>query len=1139
MNSILLKHEKTKELIDNKTLNKAYKHANHGFLSHAIALDFITHAETIFVVCANLYDAQIYYDYLSNLVNKDDLLFFPSDQILTMMMALGSPEFRSERLFTIQTLLKEDKKIVVTTMLAAQLIQLSKEDYLKATKSIHVGDRIEIDKLTKQLVYSGYQKSFTVEFPGTFSVRGSIVDVFPLNALYPYRIDFFDLEIEAIKRFDIETQRSFETVDFFELLPMQELFFTDEIKTKLIRKINHIFVDTKLSQNEKNKIAEDLESIENRTRLEALNYYIQFVNDKPHTILDFVEHKKIYIIDIEKMFINETSMQEDLQTYAQTVSGQTFKDHKMFVQMQQIVNQAHNIIDLKGFSDEQALSLGVLDVNQYQGNLPVFFMDYEKSSQSKPIFIFVESNTIKDEILKFFKEKNISIHTRVNEQPGFYLIEDKIVSSFETSAYVMIETASLYNRKIRKAMAYRSVLNQTTKIRHVDELSPLDYVVHYDYGVGRYLGLKTMELSGHKKDYLHIVFLNDESLYVPMEQIELVLKYRSHDGAPPKLSKMGGKIWDKTKQSARMKIKDLSDRLIKLYAKRNEATGYHFSKDTPEQIQFENDFSYDTTTDQARAILETKFDMESTRPMDRLICGDVGFGKTEVALRASFKAVMDQKQVMYLVPTTVLARQHYYTYKDRFDKFGANVALLNRFTKAKEQKEILEKLKKGLIDVVIGTHRLLSNDVVFKDLGLLIVDEEQRFGVEHKERIKEIKHNVDALTLTATPIPRTLQMSLLGLKDLSMIETPPLNRYPVQTYVVEKQDALIKEAIRREIARGGQVFYLLNKIHLMDKRVSDLKQMIPEANITYVHGKMKRDDIEGVISDFSEHRFDILVATTIIETGIDMPNTNTLIIEDSDTLGLSQLYQIRGRVGRSDKIAYAYLLYDKHKHINEEAKKRLLAIEDFTALGSGYKIAIRDLSIRGAGDILGAEQSGFIDSVGIELYQKLLEEALTGKNVLEDVRKDDNKDTYAPRHIEPEYIVDEKVRIEIHKRIGSIKSIADLDDLTLELEDRFGKVSPDLMLYMYEKLFKIYSHHFEIEKTSILKDVMSFTFKKSASEKINGIGLFEIANTYPLSTKLKRNRDNVMIEVSLHNQKAHWLFLAIKFFDDNREKIFK
>ena len=693
-----------------------------------------------------------------------------------------------------------------------------------------------------------------------------------------------------------------------------------------------------------------------------------------------------------------------------------------------------------------------------------------------------------------------------------------------------LEEQSIFNKKRTFRSQYRSVLNQATKIRDIQELEIGDFVVHYDYGIGQYVGLKTMELGKEKRDYLHLVYAKEESLYVPVDQIERVLKYSVKEGLHPKLSTLGSKIWSKTKADVRKKIKDLSDRLIKLYSTREQVKGTSFKHIEELETSFALDFPYQPTKDQEKAIIETFHDMEQIKPMDRLICGDVGFGKTEVALRATFKCVANAKQAIVLVPTTVLARQHYYTFKERFEKYGISVGLLSRFVTKKEQNETIDKLQKGLIDIVIGTHRILSNDISIKDLGLFIIDEEQRFGVEQKEKIREIKQNVDTLMLSATPIPRTLQMSMMGLKDVSMIETPPRNRYPVQTYLIERNDALIKEAIDREIARGGQVFYLFNRVSGMLGMLKKLQKLVPHAKITYAHGKLPREELEDTLTSFIDHDYDVLISTTIIETGIDIPNTNTLIIHEANKLGLSQLYQIRGRVGRSDRIAYAYLFYENINTMNDEARKRLSAIEDFTALGSGYKIALRDLSIRGAGDLLGQEQSGFIDSVGYELYTKLVEEAISGKEVFKEIDPKDNE-VYAPRHIDPEYIPFDEVRIEIHKRISELNSLSDVELLKEELLDRFGPIDHDLRLYMYEKLFKKLSYRLGILKTEQVPKAIKFKFTLEATRRMNNKDFVERINSFEQKVQLDFERGHLVMKIDLSKIQEHWLYIGCNLFE--------
>ncbi len=1126
-NNMSIITEKTSKLMFFRSSTDSYN-------KYLIAHDFVQSKKTIFVITSNLYEAQKYYDALSQIVNSDDVLFYPADQTLTSIMALGSPEFKSERLYTLKQLLSGEPFIVVTTLQGLCQRQLSPKDYKNSVKIIKKDNEYNISELASFLIYSGYTKTYTVEKPGEFSLRGHILDVYTLNNNQPYRLDFFGDILEQVKIFDVETQRSFANIDSIEIAPMNELFYTNKMKDNAIVKIKKFFADRKLSHKEQGKLDQDIESIEMRLKLEGLNLYIPFFNEEIKTILDFSTNKKVYMIDVHKMKVNEESIKEDLKTYALTMNGTNFLDIPFRVNLEQQLKQKHIEIDNFGLnSPKKAYDIGVSMTNEYRGNLNLFELDIKDMIKGYHIVLGVSTKYYYDEITEFLEDKKIKYQTKITKEPGVYLLKEPIYGSFisKKDKIFLLSEAQLFSYKVRPAIKYRSVLNQATKIRRVEDLMVGDFIVHYDYGIGRYIGLKTMELSQEKRDYLHILYANEEALYVPLDQIERVLRFGNQEGRAPKLSKLGGKQWSKTKASARMKIKDLSDRLIKLYAQRNLSIGFACKKDEEMQTVFEKDFSYETTRDQQKAIIDTKYDMEQQRPMDRLICGDVGFGKTEVALRAAFKAVLNAKQVLYLVPTTVLARQHFYTFKERFDKYGANVALLSRFVTKKRQNEILVKLKKGYIDVVIGTHRLLSSDIEFRDLGLLIVDEEQRFGVEHKEKIREFKVNVDTLTLTATPIPRTLQMSMMGLKDLSMIETPPLNRYPVQTYVVEYHEALIKEAITRELARGGQVFYLFNRVQGIEGVVNKLQKLIPEAKITYAHGKMNRNKLENTLSDFIDHSYDVLVSTTIIETGIDIPNTNTIIIHDADKLGLSQLYQIRGRVGRSDKIAYAYLLYDAYRDINDEAKKRLAAIQNFTALGSGYKIAMRDLSIRGAGDVLGSEQSGFIDSVGIELYMKLLEEAITGIS-LEKPKETVFDEVYAPRHVDPNYVSHDSVRIEIHKRISELNRIKDVEDLKVELTDRFGAIDSDLLLYMYEKLFKKFGAKLGVQKSIVETNQVTLVLNLESSQKVNGSKIFDKANSFKSQIKLSYIKGHVHILLVTKFEKQHWLYLFDLFLDD-------
>jgi transcription-repair coupling factor (superfamily II helicase) len=649
------------------------------------------------------------------------------------------------------------------------------------------------------------------------------------------------------------------------------------------------------------------------------------------------------------------------------------------------------------------------------------------------------------------------------------------------------------------------------------------------------MGIVAITKGDIKKDYLQIKYKDDGKLYIPVEKIDLISKYSSNEGVVPKLNKLGGVEWQKTKMRIRSKIKDIADMLLKISAERAAQEGYAFSKDTEEQIEFESEFIYDETKDQLLTTKQIKEDMESKVPMDRILCGDVGYGKTEVAFRAMFKAVCNNKQVAYLCPTTLLSNQQYNNALERFKNFPVNIALLNRFTTPKETARIIEGISNKTIDIVFGTHRLLSKDIKFKDLGLLVIDEEQRFGVMHKEKIKEYKANVDVLTLSATPIPRTLQMAMVGLRNLSLIETPPVDRYPIQTYVLEENDYVIKDAIYKEISRDGQVYILYNNIEKIENKAQEIRNLVSDAKVVFVHGQMNKIEIENIMLDFINRKYDVLVCTTIIETGIDIPNVNTLIVIDADKFGLSQLYQIRGRVGRTNKIAYAYLMYNKRKVLSDIAVKRLSAIKEFTELGSGFNIAVRDLAIRGSGDILGSEQSGFIDTIGIELYTKMLNEEvnkLKGINVEDEEQEDEQPLINVETHIEDSYVDIDEIKIEIHKKINEIDSYEKLLSVKNELEDRFGTISDSLLLYMHEEWFEKIAREKGIEKINQNKNSIELVFNSEFTSKIDINSLFQKA--YEICKMFRFSYSNNKLKIILDTIKLekHWLYYCLDLLNN-------
>ena len=752
---------------------------------------------------------------------------------------------------------------------------------------------------------------------------------------------------------------------------------------------------------------------------------------------------------------------------------------------------------------------------------------YLKNSYN--VIICISNLQRANKLLENLNNKNIVL-TNENDiyKDKINLIIKKMNKGFIYNKCIFICENDLFSSSESKQ--YKTKFRLGSRVKDINKLNIGDYVIHAMHGIGRYCGLKTLDKNGLKKDYLLIEYRDTDKLYIPVEKIDMISKYSSKEGYEPKLNKLGSTDWEKTKLKAKKRIEDIAAELLNLYALRESVEGFAFPKDDKMQYDFEKEFKYNETMDQLKVIDEIKSDMEKPHPMDRLLCGDVGYGKTEVAFRAIFKAIMGGKQAAILCPTTILSSQHFKNAVERFSSFPVNIEILNRFVTPKKVKNVLENLKTGKIDLLIGTHRILSDDIEFKDLGLLIIDEEQRFGVKHKEKIKEYKNTVDVLTLSATPIPRTLQMSMTGLRSLSLIETPPNDRYPIQTYVLAENNSIIKDAIYKEISRKGQCFILCNNIEMLDSKRIELSRLVPDAKIEIAHGKMNKNELEDIMYRFDNKEFDVLLCTTIIETGIDIANVNTLIIYDADNFGLSQLYQIRGRVGRSNKIAYCYLMYNKSKILSEIAIKRLKAIKDFTELGSGFSIAMRDLSIRGAGDILGSQQAGFIDAIGIELFMEMLDNEIKRLKGIE-IEKEDNELNQPLIEIETsissEYIEEEELKIEIHKQINKINSYESLLETKNELEDRFGKLSDNLIIYMYEEWF---------EKLALSLDIKEFKQTKNSIEIIireSIVNNLEVQNLFFEVTKLSKNfrfamrGKNMVITLDIISLDKHFIYYLI------------
>ena len=923
----------------------------------------------------------------------------------------------------------------------------------KNVNTLYIDYNTKRKEIIDFLECQSYVKTNLVTTTGEYAVRSFIIDIYPLNYDNPIRIEFFGDDIESIRLFDSETQISNKSIDNVNIYSFSDSESND--KENIINKLNNplvFYVDY-------NKL---------------YNSYKNYLNSK----IDFE------IDSFDNIFNNFDKIECNSKIFINTLDDKS--------------------IDVYS---KKYLSKEVINFNNQFDNLK----DYVNKNKKDNIIIFMLTNeSLIKKIVTLFPN-DISFGTyeldRVN------IIKKDIENGYIFDKYIVISQYDIEN--IKKQSLFINKYNIGRKIKGFEDLKKGDYVVHVIHGIGQYQGLVTLEKNNIKKDYLMINYAGNDKVYIPAQKIETIYKYSDGDTNVPSLNSLSSSSWQKTKMKVRNKIKDISNELIKLYAEREIASVEKY-KSFPEELIFANDFEYEETSDQIKCINEILNDLESSKPMDRLLCGDVGFGKTEVAMRAMFRTVLNNRQVAYLCPTTILSKQQYENAIKRFRHFPVNIELLNRFTSTKDINRIKEGLKKGTVDIVIGTHKILNNEIEFKNLGLLVIDEEQRFGVAQKEKIKQMKNNVNVLTLSATPIPRTLKMAMSGVKDMSIIDTAPINRYPVQTYVVSENDYLLKEAIYKELAREGQVYILINNIEKLSSEYDRVKKLVPEAKICIAHGRMEKNELNKVISDYVDGVYNVLICTTIIETGIDIPNVNTLIIKNADRFGLSQLYQIRGRVGRSDRIAYAYMMYEKNKMLNDVAIKRLQTIRDFTELGSGYKIAMRDLSIRGAGELLGSTQSGFISSVGIDLYMDMVNEEVNKLKGIEVKAEDEESKNLLDINtsVSADYIDDEALRIEIHKLINEIYSKDSFEKIKYEIEDRFGKINDDLINYMYEEWFQKEADSLNITNIKYVGNNIEIEMPENISDKLDGEKLF--LEIYTINSKFKMRYFNKKLVISLN-----------------------
>ncbi|MFA5536901.1 MAG: transcription-repair coupling factor [Bacillota bacterium] len=1010
---------------------------------------------------------------LRTFYSKEEVLYFPGQDFLPYQVYARSREGSSQRIQALTTLVLEKPLFVVTTPEAFCQKLIPKTVFAASLLELGVGMQLNRDLLVQRLVELRYEREDLVESQGQFAVRGSLVDVFPPNLERPLRVDFFDDEIDSLRYFHQDHQRTLEMLQKVVIAPAREMLLppqnyssgVDKIKDDWARAVRNL---EKLKNPEAiRQLNQGMERIisnlELKTGFDETERLQPYFFAEQESILDYFGFKPVVLLDepqrlLEKWLHYEQERGEafvDLLEKGLVLPGQA----KLYLETEAIKSllgecsvqafsslpQKSSLLELK-----ETISIQTKTMHPFFGKLGMLKEDLSRwKKEGNSILIFVHGSEQAEQLREMLWDHGLEVlvQTEANGMvsPGQIVISiGDWVQGFhypDIKLVVITEQEILGHRKISKT---KPGSQKGVNIRTFTDLKEGDYVVHNQHGIGKYLGVEKLAVGGVFKDYLQIQYSGADRLYIPTDQIDLIQKYIGAEGQAPRLHKLGGTEWNRVKNKVKAAVEDMAEDLLKLYAARETAVGYAFSSDTPWQREFEALFPYQETPDQLQAIKELKRDMEKPKPMERLLCGDVGYGKTEVALRGAFKAINDGKQVAVLVPTTVLAQQHYNTFAERMAGFPINIGLLSRFRTPKEQAKVLHGLKAGSVDLVIGTHRLLSNDVLFKDLGLVVVDEEQRFGVAHKEKLKILSQRVDVLTLTATPIPRTLHMALSGIRDMSVIETPPEDRYPVQTYVVEKQSELIRDAIRKELGRGGQVYYIHNRIAGIERVSQELSQLVPEARIAMAHGQMRETELEEVMLAFVEGEYDVLVCTTIIENGLDIPNVNTLIVDDADHLGLAQLYQIRGRVGRSNRVAYAYFTFRPDKIISQVAQKRLNAIREFTEFGSGFKIAMRDLEIRGAGNLLGPEQHGQILAVGFDLYCRLLEEAVDkAKGTLTEPVKVELPlavvELAVNAYLPDEYINRSGFKMEMYRRLAESRDLAEIDEAEEELYDRFGE----------------------------------------------------------------------------------------------------
>lgn len=1062
----------------------------------------------IIVASSDLRAREIYEDY--QLYDRN-VMMYPAKDLIFYQADVHGNQLVKERIKALRRMMEGRPLTVVTTFGSLMTPQVPLEALERNVISVSHQSAVNEQELAGRLVEMGYEKNYQVEGPGQFSIRGGIVDVFDLTEENPYRIELWGEEVESIRSFDILSQRSIEKLQSIRIYPATEMSLTQE---ELRRGMERIEAEAKacgdklreaFKTEEAHRIALQVKELkeqmlELRTSVN-LESYIRCFYPETVSFMELFDKEKCGIFIDEPARVKEHADAVELE-FRESMLHRLEKGYALPVQTDILFGTeavaarmaSYRTVMLSAIDRKNTLmkagrkfDIGAKSVASYNNSFEALVKDLKRYRKNGfRILLLSGSRTRAKRLAEDLREEELTAF--YSEDPFREIQPGEIMTFYGHAAkgfeyplikFVVISESDIFGTEKKKKRKKKKFEGQ--KINDFADLKVGDYVVHESHGLGIYKGIEKVEVEKVVKDYIKIEYRDGGNLYILATGLDVIQKYASADAHRPKLNKLGTQEWSRTKSKVRGAVNEVAKDLVELYAVRQQQEGYVYGKDTVWQQEFEEMFPYEETEDQLAAIADTKADMESRKIMDRLICGDVGYGKTEIAIRAAFKAIQEGKQVVYLVPTTILAQQHYNTFVQRMKDFPVRVDLMSRFRTAAEIKKTVEDLKKGLVDIVIGTHRVLSKDVAFRDLGLLIIDEEQRFGVAHKEKIKKMKENVDVLTLTATPIPRTLHMSLIGIRDMSVLEEAPEDRLPIQTYVMEYNEEMVREAIVRELSRGGQVYYVYNRVNNIADISSRIAALVPEANVAFAHGQMKEHELEKIMYEFIDGEIDVLVSTTIIETGLDIPNVNTMIIHDADNMGLSQLYQLRGRVGRSNRTAYAFLMYRRDKLLREVAEKRLAAIREFTDLGSGFKIAMRDLEIRGAGNLLGARQHGHMQAVGYDLYCKMLNEAvknLKGIRTGEDFNTTVDLDVDA--FIPPSYIVNEFQKLDIYKRIAGIENQTESDDMKEELLDRFGEIPKSVDNLLRIALIRVQAHKLYMSEIRGKNEEIRFIMTASA-----------------------------------------------------------